>query len=132
MKKWQFIHVFIGLFVIICCNNDDKQINNFEQEQNNKEYLTALKLIQGFSKEQNQDLSRNAANKLIITNIEKGSITCTDKQIISRSKENINSNVNIYTFQIIKDQTSVGFYSHYIPLCALQYVTFHHLGAFHL
>ena len=50
MKKWQFIHVFIGLFVIICCNNDDKQINNFEQEQNNKEYLTALKLIQGFSK----------------------------------------------------------------------------------
>ena len=54
MKKWQFIHVFIGLFVIICCNNDDKQINNFEQEQNNKEYLTALKLIQGFSKEQNQ------------------------------------------------------------------------------
>lgn len=34
MKKWQFIHVFIGLFVIICCNNDDKQINNFEQEQN--------------------------------------------------------------------------------------------------
>ena len=57
MKKWQFIHVFIGLFVIICCNNDDKQINNFEQEQNNKEYLTALKLIQGFSKEQNQDLS---------------------------------------------------------------------------
>ena len=100
MKKWQFIHVFIGLFVIICCNNDDKQINNFEQEQNNKEYLTALKLIQGFSKEQNQDLSRNAANKLIITNIEKGSITCTDKQIISRSKENINSNVNIYTFTI--------------------------------
>lgn len=91
MKKWQFIHVFIGLFVIICCNNDDKQINNFEQEQNNKEYLTALKLIQGFSKEQNQDLSRNAANKLIITNIEKGSITCTDKQIISRSKENINN-----------------------------------------
>lgn len=78
------IHVFIGLFVIICCNNDDKQINNFEQEQNNKEYLTALKLIQGFSKEQNQDLSRNAANKLIITNIEKGSINCTDKQIISR------------------------------------------------
>ena len=59
-------------------------INNFEQEQNNKEYLTALKLIQGFSKEQNQDLSRNAANKLIITNIEKGSINCTDKQIISR------------------------------------------------
>ena len=97
MKKWQFIHVFIGLFVIICCNNDDKQINNFEQEQNNKEYLTALKLIQGFSKEQNQDLSRNAANKLIITNIEKGSINCTDKQIISRSKENINSNVNIYS-----------------------------------
>ena len=108
MKKWQFIHVFIGLFVIICCNNDDKQINNFEQEQNNKEYLTALKLIQGFSKEQNQDLSRNAANKLIITNIEKGSITCTDKQIISRSKENINSNVNIYTFTI-KTNGQTGF-----------------------
>ncbi|WP_270430000.1 hypothetical protein [Butyricimonas virosa] len=108
MKKWQFIHVFIGLFVIICCNNDDKQINNFEQEQNNKEYLTALKLIQGFSKEQNQDLSRNAANKLIITNIEKGSINCTDKQIISRSKENINSNVNIYTFTI-KTNGQTGF-----------------------
>ena len=45
MKKWQFIHVFIGLFVIICCNNDDKQINNFKKIS----IYILIALIQHFS-----------------------------------------------------------------------------------
>lgn len=99
MQWIKLLCLIIGLGSFTGCSNHD-QVNIPNEEQVNKEYSAALQLLQEFSKAQNQSLSRNGNNKLIIKHVKKNSINCIDETSLSRSNEDVDGNIDIYTFTI--------------------------------
>ena len=105
MKKYHVksLCMIFSFTLIAGCSNNNEQYSVLGQEQDNEEYETALQLIKEFSREQNSGVSRNAGNELVIKKVKKSSVICTEQANISRSSEEINGNVDIYTFTIEKN-----------------------------
>ena len=94
--------MIFSLVIIASCSNN-KPYSIFGQEQGNEEYEIALQLVREFSKEQSFGLSRNKSNELVIKKVEKSSVVCVDYITVSRSREEVNENIDIYTFTIEKN-----------------------------
>lgn len=86
------------------CNNQNQTLPIVENEVN-EEYNTALKLVQDFAKEEDQNLSRNKNENIKIITAEKSSIILNNN--LSRSSKK-GDKIDLYTFSF-KKNGNIGF-----------------------